>query len=258
MPGSTFVDSVMVGTGVPRLFGVHLPPSYRFNSSSDGSSSGCVEAAAAVCEGARRASAGNCFMCTGEHQPQLAAAGCTEADLTSFCQTGRTAPLPPLLISMHGWGGRISSHEALTGLSALADREGFIVVYPQGMGDANQSSGCVLSPFRPPRSAVRRAVCPCDGGRDCRLLVPATGIGSPGMGWAPMARPPPWGPPATRSTQRCRATRAVPPSPRSCATLAATRTVGAAGPAAPTTCCSSKRCWTSCSVHFALTSRAST
>eukprot|EP01047_Picozoa_sp_COSAG01_P103321 COSAG01_NODE_32795_length_575_cov_0.964286_1_plen_31_part_10 len=31
MPGSTFVDSVMVGTGVPRLFGVHLPPSYRFN-----------------------------------------------------------------------------------------------------------------------------------------------------------------------------------------------------------------------------------
>jgi len=49
--------------------------------------------------------------------------------------------LPPLVISMHGWGGRVSSHEALTGLSALADEENFIVVYPQGEGDANASMG---------------------------------------------------------------------------------------------------------------------
>ena len=28
-------------------------------------------------------------------------------------------------------GGRVSSHEALTGLSDLADQEGFIVAYPQ-------------------------------------------------------------------------------------------------------------------------------
>merc|ERR1712118_324290 len=48
---------------------------------------------------------------------------------------------PALLISLHGWGGRISSHEALTGLSALADKEGFVVVFPQGQGDANNSKG---------------------------------------------------------------------------------------------------------------------
>jgi polyhydroxybutyrate depolymerase len=52
-----------------------------------------------------------------------------------------TLGLPPLVISMHGWGGRISQHEAMTGLSKLADQENFIVVYPQGMGDANTTFG---------------------------------------------------------------------------------------------------------------------
>jgi hypothetical protein len=93
MPGSTFVDSVMVGTGVPRLFGVHLPPSYRFNSSSDGSSSGCVEAAAAVCEGARRASAGNCFMCTGQLQAGLGGAHLRARGLDRALRPGRSGGL---------------------------------------------------------------------------------------------------------------------------------------------------------------------
>jgi polyhydroxybutyrate depolymerase len=39
----------------------------------------------------------------------------------------------PLLINFHGLGSNSRQEEALTGMSAKADREGFIVVYPDGL-----------------------------------------------------------------------------------------------------------------------------
>jgi polyhydroxybutyrate depolymerase len=39
----------------------------------------------------------------------------------------------PLLLAFHGGGGNAGSMERLSGLSALADREGFVVVYPDSI-----------------------------------------------------------------------------------------------------------------------------
>jgi polyhydroxybutyrate depolymerase len=41
---------------------------------------------------------------------------------------------PALILAFHGGGGRGRSTERLTGLSELSDREGFVVVYPDGVG----------------------------------------------------------------------------------------------------------------------------
>jgi polyhydroxybutyrate depolymerase len=38
----------------------------------------------------------------------------------------------PLVLNFHGGGGEPRAHEAWTGMDAVADREGFIVVYPAG------------------------------------------------------------------------------------------------------------------------------
>jgi polyhydroxybutyrate depolymerase len=40
----------------------------------------------------------------------------------------------PLVITLHGGGGRASRLEAQTGWRALADAEGFVVAYPEGIG----------------------------------------------------------------------------------------------------------------------------
>ena len=41
----------------------------------------------------------------------------------------------PLVIGLHGQGGDPAGFEAYSGLSLLADEAGFLVVYPQGLGD---------------------------------------------------------------------------------------------------------------------------
>lgn len=49
----------------------------------------------------------------------------------------RPAPAPgyPVVLVFHGGGGNARQIERATGFSALADREGVVVVYPQGIGD---------------------------------------------------------------------------------------------------------------------------
>jgi len=46
---------------------------------------------------------------------------------------GRTAPLP-LVVSLHGGGGHARGVEKQSGWGALAEREGFAVAYPEGIG----------------------------------------------------------------------------------------------------------------------------
>jgi polyhydroxybutyrate depolymerase len=41
----------------------------------------------------------------------------------------------PVILNFHGFGSNAAEQETLSGMSALADEAGFIVVYPQGMGD---------------------------------------------------------------------------------------------------------------------------
>ena len=45
----------------------------------------CAAALTALCHGARQSSAGNCFICCGQHQRQLMVARCSQPDFDSFC-----------------------------------------------------------------------------------------------------------------------------------------------------------------------------
>jgi polyhydroxybutyrate depolymerase len=54
----------------------------------------------------------------------------------------------PLVINMHGYTGSSAQQETLTNMNALADTEGFLVAYPQGVGspaDWNAGACCSAS-----------------------------------------------------------------------------------------------------------------
>ena len=52
---------------------------------SKNSGSACASELTLFCDAAKRASAGDCSVCCGQHQQQLQSAGCSDADFTSFC-----------------------------------------------------------------------------------------------------------------------------------------------------------------------------
>jgi polyhydroxybutyrate depolymerase len=50
--------------------------------------------------------------------------------------TGYHATLPiPVVLAFHGYSGTAAGMEGLTGFSTLADQQGFLAVYPQGLSD---------------------------------------------------------------------------------------------------------------------------
>lgn len=60
--------------------------------------------------------------------------GLTRSYILHLPPTAADAEQPrPLVIALHGGGGRAAGFARLTGLSKLADKEGFAVVYPQGV-----------------------------------------------------------------------------------------------------------------------------
>jgi polyhydroxybutyrate depolymerase len=70
----------------------------------------------------------------GDHDRSLAIGGATRtyiARVPPRVSEGR--PLP-VVVAFHGGGGNASGFKAYAGLDALADREGFVVVYPDGTG----------------------------------------------------------------------------------------------------------------------------
>ena len=70
----------------------------------------------------------------GDHDRSLTVDGLTRtyiAHVPPRVSEGR--PLP-LVLAFHGGGGNASGFKAYAGLDALADREGFVVVYPDGSG----------------------------------------------------------------------------------------------------------------------------
>ncbi len=48
---------------------------------------------------------------------------------------------PPLVISMHGLGSNASQQQLYTGFDAVADREGFVVAYPNGLDNSWDITG---------------------------------------------------------------------------------------------------------------------
>lgn len=66
---------------------------------------------------------------------------------------GRLSRPAPLVLSFHGWGSSAAQHQLLTGFDALADREGFVVAYPEGIGAMASFNAVVCC-----GEAVRRGV----------------------------------------------------------------------------------------------------
>ena len=74
------------------------------------------------------------FVAAGDHDRSLTVGGATRTYLVHlpprFSERG---PLP-VVVAFHGGGGNSTGFKAYARLDALADREGFVVVYPDGSG----------------------------------------------------------------------------------------------------------------------------
>jgi len=46
----------------------------------------------------------------------------------------KLGPRPPLVLNFHGGGGNATAHQKYSRMDVVADREGFLVVYPEGTG----------------------------------------------------------------------------------------------------------------------------
>ncbi len=69
----------------------------------------------------------------GDYQFELAVADRTRSYLVHVPRQASTAALP-VVISLHGGGGNARQHRQSSGMDAAAERDGYIVVYPNGSG----------------------------------------------------------------------------------------------------------------------------
>jgi polyhydroxybutyrate depolymerase len=95
----------------------------------DGSDASDDAAAASASPGCSRGTAS-----AGDHDESLDFGGKTRA-YRLHVPSGYSGESTPLVINMHGFLSNQMEQVKLTGMSALADREGFIVVYPAGAGE---------------------------------------------------------------------------------------------------------------------------
>lgn len=70
----------------------------------------------------------------GDHDLTLEAAGTTRSFVLHLPPLGNSESPLPLVVAFHGGGGRASGYAEYAGLDAVADRERFAVVYPDGSG----------------------------------------------------------------------------------------------------------------------------
>jgi len=136
-------------------------------------SPGCEVAMTLTCDGARRASLGDCYVCAGENTSRLLAAGCSSADITGFCTFHPTPPPPQRAVDgAHFLGynvvnlqsGNFSSDAAYSTATAAALHAGTLR-YPGGnLGDwwDWRTGWCLDNVSVPALPAVHN---PCYGGR---------------------------------------------------------------------------------------------
>lgn len=87
----------------------------------------------AACTGTRIPEVGPDSLTAGDHEIALLHAGRSRLAIVHVPPAAGTGPLP-LVLAFHGGGGEAQGFQAYAGLDPLADREGFVVVYPFGSG----------------------------------------------------------------------------------------------------------------------------
>ena len=70
----------------------------------------------------------------GDHDRSLAFGGATRTYFVHVPPRVSEGQPLPVVLAFHGGGGNASGFKAYAGLDALADRQGFVVVYPDGSG----------------------------------------------------------------------------------------------------------------------------
>ncbi len=74
------------------------------------------------------------LVAAGDHDLALAVGGTTRTYLVHLPPRFRERGPLPVVVAFHGGGGNAAGFKAYAGFDALADREGFVVVYPDGSG----------------------------------------------------------------------------------------------------------------------------
>ena len=107
-----------------------------------------------------------------------------ERDYIVHVPSTRSAAEWPVVINFHGGGGHAKAQQRYSRMNVVADREGFLVVYPNGSGPfANR-----LPEITPPRhgtgnsakhTATRIAYAPCHNGTEVALWK----LSGPGHVW---------------------------------------------------------------------------
>jgi polyhydroxybutyrate depolymerase len=72
----------------------------------------------------------------GSTDVQITSSGVTRHYILHVPPTYQSGNAVPLVINFHGLGSNSKEEESLTGMSAKADKENFIVVYPDGLNSA--------------------------------------------------------------------------------------------------------------------------
>jgi polyhydroxybutyrate depolymerase len=96
---------------------------------------GCLAASQLACSGARRHEAHATAETSeaSERVVEIASGGRTRRYLLHVPASGSAPSGRPLVLSLHGAGGSAVYMAKRSGFSALADREGFVVAYPDGV-----------------------------------------------------------------------------------------------------------------------------
>src|SRR5688572_12607315 len=81
----------------------------------------------------------------GDHTRSLVVGGLTRTYLVHVPPSYTGATPVPLVVDIHGWTATAEIQRSLSGFLALSDARGFLVVYPQGVGNAWNGGVCCTS-----------------------------------------------------------------------------------------------------------------
>src|SRR5215831_4316634 len=78
----------------------------------------------------------------GDSSRSMVVGGLTRSYLVHVPPSYTGASAVPLVVDIHGWTSNAEQQRALSGFLALSDARGFIVTYPQGVGNAWNGGVC--------------------------------------------------------------------------------------------------------------------